>query len=602
MRADQRPVDSVNLRQQLASFGVQPGDELRFVAMLIRNRHVTLDQVADLVDRARAGGRTLADQVLASAIASESELLEITASLYAMEPVHLSQVQVENGIAHLLDLEQARGWGVLPYSRDDEGRVLVAIADPSNVAATDNVAPALARRGVREKVIFRLASRSELAAYIDATYRTQTLTDSTPQTGSVVESGERLRVRATGVEGSTVKLVDDLIYNAVLDGASDIHISPRRAAAVVRFRVDGDLMNVMEIPRAKTQEVIARIKNLAGMRPDETRDAQDGRVTFETHDVEVDLRIVTIPVTVPGWERPERVTMRVLDSSKALLTLDKLGMSLDNLARYEKAISRSNGLALITGPTGSGKSTTLYASMNSRMAPDISLASIEDPVEYQLEGIEQTSVGGSSKLSFASALRAQMRADPDIIMVGEIRDRETAETAVQAALTGHFIYSTLHTNDAVSSIVRLRELGVDPFLLYSTLQVVVAQRLIKALCPDCKVRQAADVDALEMWNAPADAVERARVHGPIEVFGAREGGCTRCKNRGYRGRTGVHEVLTFTEQMRRLILKPDVPVEEIEAIARREGIHSLRDDAFRRVLDGLTSLEEYAEKAANTSV
>ena len=590
--------DTVDARQRLIDAGVLPGDEVRFVALLIRNRLITMEQVPELVARARAAGRSLPDQALTSGIASEEALLGLTAQLHGIEPVLLAQTNVEEQIAQLISLDEARNWGVLPYSRTDNGDVLVAISDPSSVQAVDNLPRALATRGIREKVIWRLASNTELNAFIDATYRNSTLGEKPAAAGVVIEETERLRVRGQGVEGSTVKLVDDLVYNAVLDGASDIHIAPRRGAAIVKFRVDGELTEVMQIPRSKCTEVIARIKNMAGMRPDETRDAQDGRVTFDANGKDVDLRIVTIPVTVPGWERPERVVMRVLDPTKALLTLDRLGMSRDNLDRFDAAIARSHGLALVTGPTGSGKSTTLYAAMNSRMRPGISLASIEDPVEYQLEGIDQTSVSGSSKLTFASALRAQMRADPDIIMVGEIRDSETARTAVEASLTGHFIYSTLHTNDAIGSLTRLRDLGVDSFLLSSTLQVIVAQRLIRVLCPDCKIAQHADAAMLEAHAAPQPAIDHARQHGPMPVFAKREGGCQRCKRRGFRGRTGVHEVLTFTDEMRRMIIQPDIPVEDIETLARQAGMHSLREDAFRRVQDGLTSLQEFAEKVA----
>jgi type IV pilus assembly protein PilB len=583
---------TVSTREELIKAGVKPGEELRFVAQLLRNEHLRPEDVGDFVTEARKHKRSLPNQALAAAVADEADLLGLTAQVYNMRAVSLAEEDTEQEIAQIITFDQARDLGVLPYTRTSAGNLLVAIANPRNVEATDNLPRLLPSN--EPEIEWRLVTPSDLTTYMDLLYRdAQMLQEDRKDDG---EDEENLIVRKEAIDSRVVKVVDAIIYNAALDGASDIHIEPKPFNTKIRYRLDGDLHEMMSLPSKITPQVVARIKNLAGMKPDERRDAQDGRVTYEVGNLQVDLRIVTMPVIV-GSEMLERVVMRVLDRTKAMLTMEELGMTPDNHDRYVAAVAKPHGMALITGPTGSGKSTTLYATMNSRVDETLSLSSIEDPVEYQLEAISQTSVSGGSKMSFASALRAMLRADPDVIMVGEIRDPETAKTAVDAALTGHFIYSTLHTNDAASAVTRLRELGVDGFLLASTLEVVVAQRLIRLLCTDCKETIRADADYMRLNRAPAWAIEKVEREGPMELATHSEKGCVHCRETGYRGRTGVHEVIVITDEIRQAILR-DADSDTIETLARKDGMHSLADDAFIRVVAKQTSLPELAKKVS----
>jgi type IV pilus assembly protein PilB len=364
----------------------------------------------------------------------------------------------------------------------------------------------------------------------------------------------------------------------VEQGASDIHLEPEADAMRVRLRIDGVLTEAQVVPRAMVAGVISRIKVMAELDIAERRIPQDGRVGLAIDGHHVDLRVVTLP-SVHG----ESVVMRILDKESVVMDLDRLGMGEDDRARFEKAIHEPFGAVLVTGPTGSGKSTSLYAALGVINAPEKNIITIEDPVEYQLEGVTQVQVNPRAGLGFATGLRSMMRADPDIIMVGEIRDRETAQIAVEAALTGHLLLSTLHTNDAATAITRLVDMGVEPFLVASSVGCVVAQRLARTLCQHCKQRAIIPVATLRANGFPSW----------LDVEAYEPVGCARCNGTGYKGRLGLYEVMVVTEEIRGLAIER-APADKITEVAVRDGMRRLREDGLHKVMQGRTSLAEVA--------
>ncbi len=376
-----------------------------------------------------------------------------------------------------------------------------------------------------------------------------------------------------------VKFVNLLITQAIQDRASDIHIEPTERDLRVRFRIDGVLHEVMRSPKNIQSGVISRLKIMAEINIAERRIPQDGRLSVNTNGKKVDLRVATLP-TVWG----EKVVMRILDNSTAMLNLADLGFSQANYDRYSKSFTKPYGMLLVTGPTGSGKSTTLYATLNIVSSPDKNVITVEDPVEYRLPGINQVQTNAKAGLTFASALRSILRSDPDIVLIGEIRDHETAQIAIEAALTGHLVLSTLHTNDAPSAVSRLIEMGIEPFLVGSALDCVLAQRLARRLCSKCK----------EAYTPTAEALINARFPWqdgePLPTL-YRPKGCSACSKTGYKGRLALHEVMAVTEQVERLAVER-ASAEAIGKVAREQGMAMLRDDGLAKVADGVTSLEE----------
>ena len=378
------------------------------------------------------------------------------------------------------------------------------------------------------------------------------------------------------VETPVVKLVNSLLSQAVSQGASDVHFEPGPREMRVRLRIDGVLQETARVPARMVPPLISRIKIMCELDISERRVPQDGRLGLSVGGAPIDIRVVTMP-TVHG----ETVVMRLLDRSAALIDLDQLGFETGARAQLDDAIGHAHGSVLVTGPTGSGKSTTLYAILNALNEPDRNIITIEDPVEYQLDGITQVPVNVRSGLSFASGLRSMMRADPDIIMVGEIRDRETAQIGIEAALTGHLLFSTMHTNDAPSAITRLVEMGIEPFLVASSVRAVIAQRLCRTLCTHCRRPVTLDVEALRQAGFVANS--------DVEAYEA--GGCARCGGGGYRGRLGIYEIMPVSSPIRELTLE-NASSDRIGEIARAEGMRTLRADAFGKVCAGLTAIDE----------
>jgi type IV pilus assembly protein PilB len=457
----------------------------------------------------------------------------------------------------------------------EDGKLLVAMADPANVFALDDIR---SLTGMDVKPV--VATRADVAAAIDRYYRADSEFDDLTSVMDVGQEEEDLsKVKEIVEDAPIVKYVNLLITQAIQDRASDIHLEPTEHDLRVRFRIDGVLHEVMRSPRAIQQGVISRLKIMADINIAERRIPQDGRLSVNAHGRKVDLRVATLP-TVWG----EKVVMRILDNSTARLDLTDLGFSEPNYERYSRSFTKPYGMILVTGPTGSGKSTTLYATLNIVSQPEVNVITVEDPVEYRLPGINQVQTNNKAGLTFASALRSILRSDPDVVLIGEIRDHETGQIAVEAALTGHLVLSTLHTNDAPSAITRLTEMGIEPFLVGSALDAVLAQRLARRLCSKCKQAYTPTPEALVAARFPWQDGE------PLpELF--RPAGCTVCVKTGYKGRLALHEVMTVSEEVERLAVERASSA-AIETVAREQGMRSLRDDGLDKVRAGLTSIDE----------
>jgi type IV pilus assembly protein PilB len=457
----------------------------------------------------------------------------------------------------------------------EEGRLLVAMADPANVFAIDDIR---SLTGLEVKPV--VATRADVAAAIDRYYRAD---DALDDLTSVLDQGDEeddlSKVKEIVEDAPIVKYVNLLITQAIQDRASDIHLEPTETDLRVRFRIDGVLHEVMRSPKAIQSGVISRLKIMADINIAERRIPQDGRLSVNAHGKKVDLRVATLP-TVWG----EKVVMRILDNSTARLDLTDLGFSEDNFERYSRSFTKPYGMILVTGPTGSGKSTTLYATLNIVSRPEVNVITVEDPVEYRLPGINQVQTNNKAGLTFASALRSILRSDPDIVLIGEIRDHETGQIAVEAALTGHLVLSTLHTNDAPSAVSRLTEMGIEPFLVGSALDAVLAQRLARRLCSKCKEAYTPTAEALVAARFPWDDGQ------PLpELF--RPAGCSVCAKTGYKGRLALHEVMVVSEEIERLAVEK-ASATVIENVAREQGMKTLREDGLAKVLAGVTSIDE----------
>jgi len=544
--------------------------------ILLEGALVTEAQLAAAYDEHQRGGRSLGRVLVEHGVLSETQLVAALASQIGLPFVDLSETPVDPTAAATVPSAVCRRHVVLPIGYQ-EGRLLLAMADPANVFALDDVR---SLSGMEPRPV--VATREDLLAAIDRWSRDDgDLDDLGAALHQEEEAGEDLtRVGQVVDDAPIVKYVNLLITQAIADGASDIHIEPGEHDLRVRYRIDGVLHDVMRSPRSIQSGVISRLKIMADIDIAERRIPQDGRLSVPTRGSQVDLRVATLP-TVWG----EKVVMRILDNSTARLDLADLGFSEDNYARFAESFRKPYGMILVTGPTGSGKSTTLYATLNIVSHPQVNVITVEDPVEYRLPGINQVQVNHKAGLTFAAALRSILRCDPDVALIGEIRDHETAQIAVEAALTGHLVLSTLHTNDAPSAITRLTEMGIEPFLVGSALDCVLAQRLARRLCPKCK----------EPFQPAAEDLERARFpwspdEGPPPVL-HRPVGCSACAKTGYKGRLALHEVMSVTEEIERLAVQRASGT-EIGNVARSQGMLTLRDDGMMKVRSGQTSIEE----------
>jgi type IV pilus assembly protein PilB len=558
----------------------QPGGSSRFLTdVLVDLGYSDRDRVRKAIDEARSAGlapeRLLLDQ---RAITAE-QLSRAIAERYGLDHLDLGVFKVDMGAANLLSASAAKRYGAVPVAFVDDRTLLLAMADPANVIAVDDIAM-ITRLDVKPAV----ASAEDIAGLISRMNRFE---DAVQEAVEEDQEGagalEIVDLRESAEDAPVIKLVHSIIAQAAERGASDIHFEPTAddksktgTELRVRMRVDGVLSNEASVPKRMVGGVISRIKIMSELDIAERRVPQDGRVGLNIEGRKVDIRVVTLP-TVHG----EAVVLRILDKENARLDLESLGMQEQERDLFRHAFEKPHGAVLVTGPTGSGKSTSLYAALTELNQPGRSIVTIEDPVEYELDGITQLQVNNKAGLGFATGLRSMMRADPDVLMVGEIRDRETAQIAVEGALTGHMVLSTLHTNDAPSAITRLIEMGIEPFLIASAIDCVVAQRLARTLCKHCKRRTI----------IPGDVLHQHGFSGYVDLEAYEPVGCSRCGGSGYKGRVGLYEVMVMSDEIRSLTLR-QADSKEIGVIAMREGMRRLREDGLEKVKAGMTSMAE----------
>ncbi len=538
---------------------------------------VPRERVEQAIATARSGGTTPEQILVSEGAIGPDALAGAIAERHGLDHLDLSVFAVDMTAANLVSTGSARRYDALPVAFVDERTLLVAMADPANVRAVDDLA-IMTGYEIRPAV----ASREDIAATVN---RLTQLDNAVREAAGDQDAEEEAKGPAKVVDlhesaedAPVIKLVNQIVAQAVERGASDVHLEPDGNQLRVRFRVDGVLAEMANVPKRMVAGVVSRMKIMADLDIAERRVPQDGRVGLTIDGRHVDLRVVTLP-SVHG----ESVVMRILDKESLVLELDRLGMATEERDRFRHAFSQSYGAVLVTGPTGSGKSTSLYAALDELNTPEKNIITIEDPVEYQLAGVTQVQVNARAGLHFATGLRSMMRADPDVIMVGEIRDRETAQIAVEAALTGHLVLSTLHTNDAPTAITRLVEMGVEPFLVASAIDCVVAQRLARTLCDHCKQRRIIPAEVLRENGF--------RAHTDIEAY--EPVGCTRCGETGYKGRIGLYEVMQISEEIRSLAIQR-AAAGDIAEVAERQGMRRLREDGLDKVRMGMTSIAEVA--------
>ncbi len=520
----------------------------------------------------------------------------------ARETVDVNNIDDE--LIEILPIQYARANSVLPWQLDkDSGVLQVLAADPLKLNDIDDLSQVY-----DAELAVTLIPQSEVHDLINKVYAKRTKDVDLERKEEEFEEEDEDILHASAEDAPIIRFVNSLIFNASKERASDIHIEPADKEVIVRNRVDGVLHEVKRAPKAHLASIIARVKIMASLNIAEKRLPQDGRIRRRIAGKEVDMRVATVP-TAHG----ERITIRLLDKTAMMLDLDAIGIAPDHLRMIRETIHRPHGIFLVTGPTGSGKTTTLYSALSEINRPDLNILTVEDPVEYQLAGISQVQVQSKIDLTFAKGLRSFLRQDPDVIMVGEIRDLETAEIAIQASLTGHLVMSTIHTNDAATGITRLVDMGVQPFLVASSLVALQAQRLVRRLCAHCCEPYTPSAAELEevgidaekfMDGVPplkAPVLDEHGEHVPLKAWKGRRlppprhlyraKGCAQCHGSGYAGRTGVYEVLSITESIRRLAIR-NADASEIKAAALKEGLRTLRDDGAHKALLGVTSLDE----------
>ncbi len=542
--------------------------------ILLSEKMISRDQLQVALDLQRASGKMLGRILVDQGALTEAQLVAALATQIGMPFVDLSDMVIDGNAVGRLPGAVCRRHHVLPIGIENNFLIL-AMADPANVIARDDVR-SLTGMDVRPVV----AVRHDVDAAIDRVYRADSDLDDLTTAMDLEDDQQDLEALHQVVEDAPiVKFVNLLITQGIQDGASDIHLEPNEHDLLVRFRIDGVLHEMMRSPRSIHNGVVSRLKIMAEMNIAERRVPQDGRLSVAAHGRKVDLRVATLP-TVWG----EKVVMRILDNSTAQLDLSQLGFSPENYSRYAESFTKPYGMILVTGPTGSGKSTTLYATLNIINRPEVNIITVEDPVEYRLAGVSQIQTNPKAGLTFASALRSILRSDPDIVLIGEIRDHETARIAIEASLTGHLVLTTLHTNDAPSAVTRLAEMGIEPFLVGSALDCVLAQRLARRLCSSCREEYKPTPETLTAARFPWDP------SGPIPVL-FRSKGCAKCAGTGYRGRVALHEVMQMSETIERMAVERATTA-EITSAARAEGMQGLRLDGMAKVLGGVTSLDE----------
>ncbi len=556
-------------------------ENYRLGDMLVAEGLITKEQLDKALEAQRSQGKRLGDTLVTLGFVSEEAIAQALSKQLGIPYITLSHYEIDVSIIKTIPEDIVRKYKIIPV--DKMGNTLtVALADPANIFILDEL-----KLLTKFEIIPLISYESDILRAIDQYYRggamEQVLKDIQENEMEVVSDTDKdvdvADMKAMSDEAPVIKWVNALLQQAIRDRASDIHIEAFEYTIRVRFRVDGSLVEVSPPPRRLYAPIVSRIKILSEMDIAERRLPQDGRFKVKIEDRVVDLRVSIIP-TVFG----EKVVMRILDRSSLVLDLTKLGFEGDTLRVFNEQISRPYGMVLVSGPTGSGKTTTLYSALSTVNSPDVNIMTIEDPVEYQLSGVNQVQAKSEIGLTFAAGLRSFLRQDPDIILVGEIRDLETAEIAIKAAMTGHLVFSTIHTNDAPSTVTRLTDMGVEPFLVTASLNMVVAQRLVRRICPRCKETYVPSKDVLQSFILPENVSKD-------NITFARGMGCDFCSKTGYRGRVSLYEILVVTDIIREALIDGQSLI-YIKKLARENGMRTLRESGILKVIEGLTTLEE----------
>lgn len=556
----------------------------------IRLNLITQEQLMQALEKQKQlkTQESLGDVLVNMGVITEKDRIRCLGEQWGVPFVDLTEVEPEPELLKMVSQEIARRQKVFPVARKN-GKLTLAMRNPLDIFVIDEI-----RLMTGVEVEPMIAMEEDIVAAINRLYRTEALAkkavsevmrdiegadiDFTTTEPIREEDFSIEQLKELSEEAPVIRLVNLIISRAVTDGASDIHIEPTRDAVRIRFRIDGILHEALAAPKKVQASMVSRIKIMAEMDIAEKRAPQDGRIGAVIDGRQFDFRVSTLP-SVYG----EKIVLRVLDKSSISIGLNKLGLLPETLERFESLIMRTYGIILVTGPTGSGKSTTLYSVLSKLNSGEKNILTIEDPVEYELQGITQTQINAKAGLTFAAGLRTMLRQDPNIIMVGEIRDAETAIIAVEAALTGHLVLSTLHTNDAPGAVTRLIDMGIEPFLISSGVIGVLAQRLVRCICTKCK----------EQYNPPIDAVKRLGIqledNSTVTFYRGR--GCDYCKGTGYKGRIGVYELMAITDKIRDLIIGR-CSSQMVRAAAIEGGMKTLKEDAMEKILLGTTSLEE----------
>jgi len=591
MQYEDDAVTAVRATAEMPAAGAHPR---ALGQILIRQTSLTEQQLDDALRVQREEGGRIGEILVRRNYVTEEQMLHALASQLDLPMVNeIKPEDCDEALAALVPINFARQHRLIPVRRVGRG-VEVALADPLDVHALDDV-----RRALGAEILPLVVPSAKIVEAINKVYaRQEGGVDLGEGDGEMEGEAEELTdILDLTDEAPIIRWVNSLMFNAVKERASDIHIEPREKELIVRYRVDGNLMEVKRANRNYVNSILSRVKIMAGLNIAEKRLPQDGRIRRKIAGKDIDMRVATAP-GVNG----ERITIRLLDRSSVLHDLADIGFGEDHLTVIDDLIHRPHGIILVTGPTGSGKTTTLYACLAKINTPDLNILTVEDPVEYQLEGITQVPINAKIDLTFAQVLRSYLRHDPDVIMVGEIRDGETAGMAIQASLTGHLVFSTVHTNDSAGAITRLVDMGIEPFLVASSLVGLLAQRLVRRLCPECRVLYRPMEDELRKLNIDPAAFYAGEVRVPPirskytpppkgMLYQARDGGCPRCSKSGYLGRMGIYELLLMDNDIRQQALK-NTDSNTIKQTAIAKGMRTLRDDGAAKVLSGITTIEE----------
>jgi type IV pilus assembly protein PilB len=552
----------------------------RLGELLVKHNLITRDQLTKALQQQETSGGRIGANLVKLGFISEDEITAFLSRQYGVPSINLAQFEVDGNVTKLIDADMAQKYQVLPINRTG-GVLTVVMADPSNIFAIDDIKFKTGLR-VEPVVAAESAIRNAINRYYDNAGMVDELLKKTVEDVDQVEEGDEqintAELAQATEDAPVVKLVNLVLTDAIKKGASDIHIEPYEKTFRVRFRIDGVLYDVMQPPMKLRAAITSRVKIMAALDIAERRLPQDGRIKIKVGQREMDFRVSTLP-TLFG----EKVVLRLLDKSNLQLDMTKLGFEPQSLKDFEEAIEMPYGMILVTGPTGSGKTTTLYSALNRINKIDTNIMTAEDPVEFNLPGINQVQMKADIGLNFAAALRAFLRQDPDVIMVGEIRDYETAEIAIKAALTGHLVLSTLHTNDAPSTVSRLLNMGVEPFLVSASSNLILAQRLLRKICSNCKEETKVPANALvDLGFAPEEAKAIKNFKGK---------GCANCSDTGYKGRIALYEVMVIRDNIKELVLQ-GASTSELREAGRKNGMKTLRESGLQKIREGLTTIME----------